>query len=45
MVGAKGDDGDTNTFSFTSAMQNASGSGDDFNAGDFMNENRAELFI
>ena len=45
MVGAKGDTGDSNTFTFTAAMQNSSGSGDDFYAGDIMDEDRGELFI
>ena len=45
MVGAKGDTGDTGTFSYTTNMQNSSGSGDDFYAGDSMDDNRAELFI
>ena len=45
MVGAKGDTGDTGTFSYTTNMQNSSGSGDDFYAGDAMDDNRAELFI
>ena len=45
MVGAKGDGGDSNSFSFTTAMQNSSVSGDDFYAGDIMNDDRAELFI
>ena len=45
MVGAKGDQGDSNTFTYTTAMQNSSGSGDDFYAGDIMDEDRGELFI
>ena len=45
MIGAKGDTGDTGTFSYTTNMQNTSGSGDDFYAGDAMDDNRAELFI
>jgi hypothetical protein len=45
MIGAKGDTGDTGTFSYTTNMQNSSGSGDDFYAGDAMDDDRAELFI
>jgi hypothetical protein len=45
MVGAKGDTGDTGTFTYTTNMQNSSGSGDDFYSGDVMDDNRAELFI
>jgi len=45
MVGAKGDTGDEGIFKFTTAMQNASGSGDDFYAGDIMEDDRGELFI
>ena len=45
MVGAKGDEADSGTFSFTTAMQNVSGSGDDFYAGDIMEDDRGELFL
>ena len=45
MIGAKGDTGDSGTFSYTTNMQNSSGSGDDFYAGDAMDDDRAELFI
>ena len=45
MVGAKGDEADSGTFSFTTAMQNTSGSGDDFYAGDIMDDSRGELFL
>ena len=46
MVRAEGHSGQTGTFSFTTAMQSTSGSGDDFYAGDAMDPvDRAELFI
>ena len=45
MVGAKGNTGASHTFTFTTAMQNTSGSGDDFYAGDIIDEDRGELFI